>query len=150
VEWINLAWDRDRWWALVNWAINLLVPYNVGNCITKQGTASTSELILLHGVQWCMNMVLCCTDWGMERTLKGMLCFADRTASWNLRVMEPTYAIFIFTVFSHYTSTCFGRASSPSSGGSNICQLVCVALWFTVGRTSSPADSQIMCSDSIK
>ena len=26
IHWIDLAPDRDRWWALVNEAINLLVP----------------------------------------------------------------------------------------------------------------------------
>ena len=52
VDWIKLAEDRDRWWAHVNTAINLQIPYNVGNYIT----------ILLHGVQQCMNMVLYCTD----------------------------------------------------------------------------------------
>jgi hypothetical protein len=25
VDWIELAWDRDRWWALVNLVVNLLV-----------------------------------------------------------------------------------------------------------------------------
>jgi hypothetical protein len=26
VDWIHLAEDRDRWWALVNTVMNLLVP----------------------------------------------------------------------------------------------------------------------------
>jgi hypothetical protein len=26
IDWINVAQDRDRWWALVNVAINLQVP----------------------------------------------------------------------------------------------------------------------------
>jgi len=26
VEWIELAWDRDRWWAIVNVVMNLQVP----------------------------------------------------------------------------------------------------------------------------
>jgi len=30
MDWIKLAWDRDRWQALVNAAMNLQVPQNVG------------------------------------------------------------------------------------------------------------------------
>ena len=26
IDWIHLAQDRDRWWALVNAIMNLLVP----------------------------------------------------------------------------------------------------------------------------
>ena len=26
MDWIDLAQDRDRWWALVNVVVNLLVP----------------------------------------------------------------------------------------------------------------------------
>jgi hypothetical protein len=30
------------------------------------------------------------------------------------------HALFIFSLFSHYTSTCFGLASCPSPGGNNV------------------------------
>ena len=30
MEWIDLAQDRDMWWALVNTVMNLWVPYNAG------------------------------------------------------------------------------------------------------------------------
>jgi hypothetical protein len=26
MDWIELAWDRDRWWAIVNAVMNLHVP----------------------------------------------------------------------------------------------------------------------------
>jgi hypothetical protein len=29
--WIELAQDRNRWWALVNALMNLRAPYNVGD-----------------------------------------------------------------------------------------------------------------------
>jgi len=31
MDWIDPAQDRDRWWVLVNAAMNLWVPKNTGN-----------------------------------------------------------------------------------------------------------------------
>jgi hypothetical protein len=31
MDWIHLAQDRDRWWALVNTVMNLQVPLKAGN-----------------------------------------------------------------------------------------------------------------------
>jgi hypothetical protein len=39
----------------------------------------------------------------------------DIRMSWN-----QVDALFIFSLFSHYTSTCFGLAGCPSSGGNNV------------------------------
>jgi hypothetical protein len=35
MNWIDLAQDRDRWWALVNTAMNFRVVENVGNFLTR-------------------------------------------------------------------------------------------------------------------
>jgi len=35
VDWIDLAQYRDRWWILVNAAMNLQVPKNAGNFLTR-------------------------------------------------------------------------------------------------------------------
>jgi len=35
MERIEFAHDRDRWWALVNGVMNLRVPYNAGNFLTR-------------------------------------------------------------------------------------------------------------------
>jgi hypothetical protein len=47
VDWIGLAQDRNRWRALVNLVLNLLVPYNAGKLwsgLTTGGLSSSSQL----------------------------------------------------------------------------------------------------------
>jgi hypothetical protein len=47
---IDLAQDRDRWWALVTAVMNLRFPYNPENFLTNSKPASFSKMVLLHGV----------------------------------------------------------------------------------------------------
>jgi len=54
MDWIDLAEDRDRWWALVNEVMNLRVPENAGNFLTVCNLVSFSRRTLLHGVSECM------------------------------------------------------------------------------------------------
>ena len=37
---VHLAQDRNKWQAAVSMLMNLWVPHNVGNFVTRQGTVS--------------------------------------------------------------------------------------------------------------
>jgi hypothetical protein len=47
MDWIELAEDRGRWWALVKSIMNLRVPYSVGNFFTSCKPVSFSRRTLL-------------------------------------------------------------------------------------------------------
>jgi hypothetical protein len=52
MDWIDLAQDRDQWWALVSMVMNLRVPSNVGKFFSSCATGGFSRRPQLHGVSW--------------------------------------------------------------------------------------------------
>jgi hypothetical protein len=50
MDWIGLAQDRGQWRALVNTAMNLLVPYNSGKFLSCCTTGGLSRRAQLHGI----------------------------------------------------------------------------------------------------
>ena len=49
-DWMELAQDRDRWWALVSTVMNLQVPKMQGISWLAAEPVSLSRRTLLHGV----------------------------------------------------------------------------------------------------
>jgi hypothetical protein len=49
VDWMNLAQDREWWWALLNMVMNLQVPLKA-NFLTSRVTVGFSKRTLLDGV----------------------------------------------------------------------------------------------------
>lgn len=52
VDWINLAGDMDRQWALVNTIMKCRVPYKAVNYLVSWVTVSFSRMNLFHVAIW--------------------------------------------------------------------------------------------------
>jgi hypothetical protein len=51
-DWIGLAQDRNRWRALVNWLLNLRVPWNAGKLSSGLRSSGLSSSAQLHRVSY--------------------------------------------------------------------------------------------------
>jgi hypothetical protein len=45
MDWINLAEDRDKWWALVNMEMNLCVPFIVGKFLSANWLVASQKIL---------------------------------------------------------------------------------------------------------
>jgi len=52
MDWIHLAQDGDKWWALVNIVMNFHIPQNAGNFLIA------AELLVHREVPYCMESVV--------------------------------------------------------------------------------------------
>jgi len=50
MDWIEMAQDGYRWWAIAIEVMNLRVPKNTGNFLTSRKPVSFSGRTVLHGV----------------------------------------------------------------------------------------------------
>jgi hypothetical protein len=55
MDWINLTQDRDQWRALVNTAMHLGVPQNVGKFLSTCTSGGFSRRAQLHAVSQLVN-----------------------------------------------------------------------------------------------
>jgi hypothetical protein len=55
MDWIDTAQDRDLWRALVNTAMNLRAPQNVGKFLSRCTIISFSRRVHLHGVRYLVS-----------------------------------------------------------------------------------------------
>ena len=65
MNWIDLAQDRDMWWALLNAVIYHRVPYNAGNFLTSweplasEGLCCVDKVCFRVGQEFCVPNVNC-------------------------------------------------------------------------------------------
>jgi hypothetical protein len=50
MDWIELAWDRNRWQAVVYTVMNIWFPNYAWNILTNLETVSSSRRTLLNGL----------------------------------------------------------------------------------------------------
>jgi len=54
-QWIYLAQDKDKLWAIVNARMNLRDAQNAGNILTRRRSVSFLEKTRLHGISYLVS-----------------------------------------------------------------------------------------------
>jgi hypothetical protein len=79
VDWMNLAWDRDQWRAVVNTVMNYCVPCNVGKFFSSWVNGNFSGRTQLLGVSLLVH-----TKVHQEKLYHVMLCSLDCSRQWDM------------------------------------------------------------------
>jgi hypothetical protein len=58
MDWIDLAQDRDQWRTLVNTAMSLWVPYDLGKFLSSLATSGFTRRAQLHAVSYLVSYTL--------------------------------------------------------------------------------------------
>jgi hypothetical protein len=76
VDWTYLAENTEKWRAVVNTVVNILVPQNVRSSLIKGGTVGQSSRTVIHGLRYLANQSIGCTlDTPYDRSVCGVESF---------------------------------------------------------------------------
>jgi hypothetical protein len=75
VDWTYLVENTEKWRAVVNTVVNILVPQSVRISLSNGGTVGPSRRTVLHGLSYLASQLIsCASDTTHDRSVRGRLC----------------------------------------------------------------------------